>query len=307
MTQATAAAGTTQAGTAGQRAANYQASRRLVTPDRLRGFFAPRSIAMVGASDNSGWARFIVANCGLTGFTGPLTAVHPKATTAFGLPVVPSLRDLKEPPDLAFILAPLPAVESVLDDMGAAGVRNAVVLASGYREVGAQGRALEDSMISRAIANDVTVLGPNCLGYLNAHTGAAPFSLTLPPPLTMGGVGIALQSGALATVVLTFAKAHAIGLSVLTSVGNESMMKTVDVIDYFVEDDATKVIALFLEEMGDPVRFAQAAARADAAGKPVVALKVGSSPAGQQAALAHTGSVAGDDAGVRGGVRRVKK
>jgi acetate---CoA ligase (ADP-forming) len=196
-------------------------------------------------------------------------------------------------------------VESVLDDMGTAGVRNAVVLASGYREVGAAGRALEDSMVSRAIANDVTVLGPNCLGYLNAHTGAAPYSLTLPSPLTRGGVGIALQSGALASVVLTFAKAHAIGLSVLTSVGNESMMKTVDVIDYFVEDDATTVIALFLEEIGDPVRFAQAAARADAAGKPVVALKVGSSPAGQQAALAHTGSVAGDDAVVSAALRQM--
>ncbi len=305
MTQATAAAGTTPAGTAGQRAANYQASRRLVTPDRLRGFFAPRSISMVGASDNSGWARFIVVNCGLTGFAGPLTAVHPKAKSAFGLPVVPSLRDLDEPPDLAFILAPLPAVESVLDDMGAAGVSNAVVLASGYREVGAEGRALEDSMISRAIANDVTVLGPNCLGYLNAHTGAAPYSLTLPSPLTAGRVGIALQSGALAAVVLTFAKAHAIGLSVLTSVGNESMMKTVDVIDYFVEDEATGVIALFLEEIGDPVRFAQAAARADAAGKPIVALKVGASPAGQQAALAHTGSVAGDDAVVSAALRQM--
>src|SRR5579863_891696 len=305
MTQATAAAGTTSAGTVGQRVANYQASRRLVTPDRLREFFAPRSIAMVGASDNSGWARFIVVNCGLTGFAGPLTAVHPTAKSAFGLPVVRSLRDLDEPPDLAFILAPLPAVESVLDDMGAAGVPNAVVLASGYREVGAEGRALEDSMISRAIANDVTVLGPNCLGYLNAHTGAAPYSLTLPSPLTAGRVGIALQSGALAAVVLTFAKAHAIGLSMLTSVGNESMMKTVDVIDYFVEDEATGVIALFLEEIGDPVRFAQAAARADAAGKPIVALKVGSSPAGQQAALAHTGSVAGDDAVVSAALRQM--
>ena len=315
MTQATAAAGPVPEGTApevtvpevtvGQRAANYQASRRLVTPGRLREFFAPRSISLVGASDNSGWARFIVVNCGLTGFAGRLTAVHPTAKSAFGLPVVPSLRDLDEPPDLAFILAPRPAVESVLDDMGAAGVRSAIVLASGYREVGAEGRALEDSMIARAIANDVTVLGPNCLGYLNAHTGAAPYSLTLPPPLTAGGVGIALQSGALASVVLTFARAHAIGLSVLTSVGNESMMKTVDVIDYFVEDEATRVIALFLEEIGDPVRFAQAAARADAAGKPIVALKVGSSPAGQQAALAHTGSVAGNDAVVSAALRQM--
>src|ERR1700745_743785 len=102
-------------------------ARELVTPQRLREFFAPRSIALVGASDNSGWARFIVASGATAGFAGPLQAVHPRARSAFGLPVVPSLRDLPEPADLAFILAPLHAVEGVLDDMGAAGVPNAVV------------------------------------------------------------------------------------------------------------------------------------------------------------------------------------
>lgn len=285
--------------------ANYLASRELVTPRRLREFFAPRSIAMVGASDNSGWARFIVASCATTGFAGPLIPVHPKAKTAFGLPAVPNLRDLPEPVDLAFILAPLPAVESVLDDMAATGVRNAVVLASGYREVGEEGQSLENSMVTRAISHGITVLGPNCMGFLNAHTGAAPFALTVPSPLLTGPVGIAMQSGALATVVLSFARAHAIGVSMLTSLGNESMIKTVDVIDYLVEDDATKVICLFLEEIGDPVRFARAARKADAAGKPIVALKVGSSPAGQQAALAHTGSVAGDDAVVGAALRQL--
>ena len=125
------------AGAAATYPASYWAARELVTPQRLREFFAPRSIALVGASDNSGWARFIVASCATAGFAGPLTAVHPRATTAFGLPVVPSLRDLPEPADLAFILAPLHAVEGVLDGMGAAGIRHAVVLASGYREVGA--------------------------------------------------------------------------------------------------------------------------------------------------------------------------
>src|SRR5262249_58513893 len=99
-------------------------------------------------------------------------------------------------------------------------------------------------------------------------------------------------SGAVAGVVLAFAKAHAIGLSVLTSMGNEAMMKTADVLDYLVEDEATRVICLFLEEIGDPARFALVAEKADQAGKPIVALKVGSSPAGQQAALAHTRSVA---------------
>jgi len=286
-------------------AANYQASRALVTPARLRSFFAPKSIAMVGASDNSGWGRFIVTSCLTTGFAGPVIPVHPRAQTAFGRPVVPNLRNLDEPVDLAFILAPLPAVESVLDDMGAAGIKNAIVLASGYREVGGEGVQLEDSMIARAVANDVTVLGPNCLGFLNAHTRSAPYALTLPPPLAAGPVGIVLQSGALASVVLAFTKAHGIGLSILTSVGNESMMKTTDVLEYLIEDEATKVIALFLEEIGDPARFARMAERADAAGKPIVALKVGSSPLGQQAALAHTGSVAGDDAVIDAALRQL--
>jgi acetate---CoA ligase (ADP-forming) len=287
------------------RPANQRASRELVTPDRLREFFAPRSIAMVGASDNSGWARFIVASCATAGFTGRLIPVHPTAATAFGLPVVPSLRDVAEPVDLAFILAPIQAVEAVLDDMGAAGIRNAIVLASGYREIGEAGGGLEDAMTARAIANGVTVLGPNCLGFLNAHRRSAPFALNVPPPLTAGPVGIALQSGALASVVLAFARAHGIGVSTLTSLGNECMMSTVDVLNYLVEDDATRVICLFLEEIRDAAAFALAAARADQAAKPIVALKVGSSAVGQQAALAHTGSVAGNDAVVDAALRQL--
>jgi acyl-CoA synthetase (NDP forming) len=282
-----------------------RAAPELVTTERLREFFAPRSIALVGASDNSGWARLIVASCATTGFPGPLTAVHPTAKSAFGLPVVRNLRDLPEPADLAFILAPVQAVEGVLDDMGATGIPNAVVLASGYREVGPDGRELEDALVARAIANGVTILGPNCLGFVNAHTRSAPYALTLPAPLIPGPVGVALQSGALASVVLAFAKAHAIGLSMLTSMGNEAMMKTADVLDYLVEDEATKVICLFLEEIGDPAAFAAVAAKADRAGKPIVALKVGSSPAGQQAAMAHTGSVAGDDAVVDAVLRQL--
>jgi acetate---CoA ligase (ADP-forming) len=281
------------------------AARELVTTERLREFFAPRSIALVGASDNSGWARLIVASCKAIGFGGPLTAVHPTATGAFGLPVVRRLRDLPEPADLAFILAPVPAVESVLDDMGQTGIPNGVVLASGYRETGSAGKELEDALVARAVANGVTILGPNCLGFVNARTRSAPYALTLPAPLIPGPVGVALQSGALASVVLAFARAHAIGLSVLTSMGNEAMMKTADVLGYLVEDEATKVICLFLEEIGDPVAFAAVAEKADRAGKPIVALKVGSSPAGQQAAMAHTGSVAGDDAVVDAVLRQL--
>jgi acyl-CoA synthetase (NDP forming) len=276
-----------------------------VTPEWLRDFFAPKSIALVGASDTSGWARFIVASSATVGYAGPLITVHPGHATAFGKPTVPSLRDLPEPVDLAFILAPVQAVESVLDDAGAAGVRSAIVLASGYREVGQDGRVLEDQMIARARENAVTVLGPNCLGFVNAHARSAPFALTVPKPLTAGPVGIALQSGALASVVLAFARSRAIGVSTLATMGNESMISTLDVLDYLVEDENTRVICLFLEEIGDLEKFARAAGRADQAGKPIVALKVGSSAAGQRAALAHTGSVAGDDAVVGAVLRQL--
>ena len=260
---------------------------------------------MVGASDTSGWARFIVASSATVGYPGPLITVHPGHATAFGKPTVPSLRDLPDPVDLAFILAPVQAVERVLEDAGAAGVRSAIVLASGYREVGQDGRALEDQMVARARTNAVTVLGPNCLGFLNAHARSAPFALTVPKPLTAGPVGIALQSGALASVVLAFARSHAIGVSMLTTMGNESMISTLDVLDYLVEDENTRVICLFLEEIGDLEQFARAAGKADQAGKPIVALKVGSSAAGQRAALAHTGSVAGDDAVVDAVLRQL--
>ncbi len=282
-----------------------EALRPLVTPARLAEFFAPRSVAVVGASDTSGWAQYVVLSSQVAGFTGPLIPVHPRHEEAFGRPTVPSLRHLDEPVDLAFVLAPQHAVEDVLDDAAAAGVRHVVVLASGYREAGAAGRDLQDRLVARAVKHDITLLGPNGLGFLNAHARCAPFGLVIPPPLIAGPVGIVLQSGALATAVLAFTRAHAIGVSVLASMGNEAMITTADVIEYLVDDPATKVITLFLEEVSRPADFARAAARAAAAGKPIVAMKVGSSPVGRAAALAHTGSVAGDDAVAGAALRRL--
>ena len=267
-----------------------------VTPQRLREFFAPRSLAVVGASDTSGWAQFILAAGAATGFGGPLIPVHPRHQTVFGRPAVPSLRDLAEPVDLAFVMVPTHAVPDVIDDAAAAGVRNAVVLASGYREVGAEGSARQDRLVQQAAQNSILLLGPNCLGFLNAHTPAGPFALSVPLPLKPGPVGIALQSGALASAVLAFARSRAIGVSTVVTLGNESMISTADVLGYLAADEQTRVICLFLEEISEPESFAAAARAAAAHNKPVVVLKTGSSPAGQVAALAHTGSIAGDDA-----------
>jgi acetate---CoA ligase (ADP-forming) len=279
--------------------------RARVEPDRLREFFAPRSLAVVGASDASGWAQFIAASSAATGFSGPLIPVHPKHATVFGRPAVRSLRDLAEPVDLAFIMTPTHAVPDVIDDAGAAGIRNAIVLASGYGEAGPAGQAEQARLVAQAAGYGIVLLGPNCLGFLNAHARAGPFALTIPLPLRPGPVGLALQSGALASVMLAFARARAIGVSTVVSLGNESMISTADVLDYLVRDEQTRVICLFLEEIREPDRFAQAAEAAGRAGKPIVALKAGSSPVGQATALAHTGSIAGDDAVVDAVLRRL--
>jgi len=302
---ATATVGEGTGSSAVAAAAARAAARELVTPDRLAEFFAPRSIAMVGASETSGWSRFIVAASAAIGYPGPLLPVHPRHDTIFGRPAVRSLRDLDEPADLAFILVPTHAVAEVIEDAGAAGVRNAVVLASGYREAGSAGQTLEDDLVAAAARHGIMLLGPNTLGFLNTAAKAAPFGLTVPLPLTAGPVGIALQSGALSSALLAFARSQAIGVSTLASLGNEAMITTADVLDYLVADEQTKVICLFLEGIGDPRAFSAAAQRADEAGKPIVALKVGASQAGQQAALAHTGAIAGDDAVVDAALRQL--
>ena len=236
------------------------AARQLITPQRLAEFFAPRSIALVGASETSGWSRFIVAASSAVGYAGPLLPVHPRHEKIFGRPAVRSLRDLTEPADLAFILAPTEAVESVIEDAAAAGVGNVVVLASGYREGGPAGRELEERLVAQAAGHGIVLLGPNTLGFLNTAAKAAPFALTVPLPLTPGPVGIALQSGALSSALLAFARAQAIGVSTVASLNNEAMITTADVLDYLVADEHTKVICMFLEEIGDPAAFSATAA-----------------------------------------------
>jgi len=277
----------------------------LTSPARLAEFFAPRRIALVGASETSGWSRFVFAAAAAAGFSGELIPVHPVHRTVFGRPAVRRLADLAAPADLAFVMVPTHAVAEIIEESGEAGRRGAVVLASGYREAGDAGRAEQDLLAGRARELGITLLGPNCLGFVNVHDGAAPFALTLPSPLTPGPVGIALASGALAGVVLGFARSRAIGVSTLVTLGNEAMVTAADVIEYFVEDDRTRAICVFLEDVGDVARLSAAAERADLAGKPIVALKTGSSPAGQRAALAHTGSVTGNDAVANAALRQL--
>lgn len=274
----------------------------LTTPARLDAFFSPRSIAVVGASETSYWGRNVFNNLTASGFEGRLFPVNPKRKTVFGLPCFQSLRDIPEPVDLVYVAAPTDAVPSVLDDAAASGIRNAVVIAAGFSESGAHERQAD--LIAQARRNGVTVLGPNCPGFVNVAAGVSAYGQDVPAGMKSGQVSIVLQSGALATVVLKLARAHGIGLSKLVCMGNEAVIQTVDVLEYLIGDKDTRVVAMFLEQIKAGGRFLELANRALLAGKAIVVLKAGRTAAGQKSALAHTGAVAGDDAVVDAALRQ---
>lgn len=282
-----------------------------LSPGRLAGFFAPRSLAIVGASDTAYWSRNAHANLAVIGFPGQVVPVNPKRPHVFGLPCVASLRDLGAPVDLAYIATQPAFLPAILDDAAAAGVRNAVVVAAGFGESGPAGQTLQRDLADQARRLGIVLLGPNCPGFLNVTDRVAAYGQQIPIGLPRGGVGVVLQSGALTTVVLKFAIAHDIGLSKVVCLGNEAVIRASDVLEHLIEDPDTRVIAMFLEQIRDGARFLALAERALRQGKSIVVLKAGRTPAGQRAALAHTGAVAGDEAVIdavlrQSGIARVR-
>ncbi len=205
-------------------------------PAGLRALFHPRSIALVGASDRSGWSAGTFGNLRGHGFPGPVHLVNPRAEIVHGEKAYPSLADVPGPVDLAFVMVPTDAVLPVLRAGAEAGIRAYVVLTSGFGETGADGARREAEVAAFAGDRGLTILGPNGNGYINAAAGITPYGLPIPPPLLRGPVGVVLQSGALASSVLTFAQARNIGVSLLVSMGNESMLSVADVVGYLVDD-----------------------------------------------------------------------
>ncbi|WP_226872096.1 acetate--CoA ligase family protein [Microbispora sitophila] len=257
--------------------------------------FNPRSIALVGATDKSGWSISTLTNLRTHGFRGPVHLVNPRGGVVHGEQAHRSLSDIPGQVDLAYVMVPTTAVLPVLREGAKLGIRHYVILTAGFGETGPEGAALETEIVDFARENDLTVLGPNGNGFINAAADVTPYGLPIPSPLLRGSVGVVLQSGALASSVLGFAQARNVGISLLTSMGNESLVTVTDVIDYLVDDPATKAIALFLESVRDPAAFSRAARRALLAGKPIVALKIGRSRLASRTAQAHTGALVGDD------------
>lgn len=265
------------------------------SPGAVGALVRPSSIALVGATDKSGWSVNTHANLRGHGFAGPVYLVNKRGGTVHGERAYPSLSAIGAPVDLAYVMVPAPAVLGVLREGAALGIRGYVVLTAGFGETGPEGRQMEEEITRFAAARGLTILGPNGNGFVHAAAGITPFGLAVPPPLLAGPVGVVLQSGGLASSVLTLAQARNVGLSLLTAVGNEAMISVTDVMSYLVDDPGTTVIALFLESVRHPGEFASVCLRAARAGKPVVALKVGASARAASTARAHTGALTGDD------------
>lgn len=270
-------------------------TRRIPT-ERLLSFFKPRSIVLVGATDNSRWSLYTYDNLKNYAFPGPIYLVNPNHEIVHGQRTLKSLRELPEPVDLAFIMVSTQRVLPLVAEAAEMGIRNFVVLTAGFSEMGAEGARLEHELITFSQKHGLILLGPNGNGYINITDQITPYGLPVAKPITPGPVGVVLQSGALASAVLAFSQAHAIGLSLLVSMGNESMISVTDVVDYLLEDDNTRAIALFLESIRQPEELRRVAEKARACKKPIVVLKIGRSELGSRVALAHTGSLVGDDA-----------
>jgi acyl-CoA synthetase (NDP forming) len=266
------------------------------SPEQVRQLFNPRSIALIGATDKSRWSWSTFGNLRLHQFPGPVYLVNPRGIPVHDQDSYASIADLPPGVDLAFVMVPTTAVLSVLDQAADHGIGSVVLLTSGFAETGDEGAELERQVTDLARRRGLTILGPNGNGFINAAAGITPYGLAIDPPLLRGPVGVVLQSGALASAVLAFAQSRNIGVSLLVSMGNESMVSMTDVMRYLIDDEQTRVIALFVEAVRHPGEFLALAREALAKGKPVVAIKVGRSQAGARVARAHTGSLVGDDA-----------
>jgi len=262
----------------------------------MRAFFAPRGVAVVGASrEPKGIGRAILQNLVEHGYPGPLHAVHPEARSIGTIPAVPRVGDIPGPVDLAILCVPRDAVPPVVEDCIAKGVQALVVITAGFGETGAAGREREAALLDRVRSAGMRMVGPNCMGILSTDPQApldATFAPVAPPP---GCIAMSTQSGALGLVILDYARSLDLGLSSFVSIGNAADVSTNDLLVFWSQDPRTRVILLYVESFGNPRNFSLIARRVGRT-KPIVAVKSGRSEAGARAASSHTGALASRDA-----------
>jgi len=266
--------------------------------DALRLALAPRSIAVIGASDN---AHKIggrpLAYLARFGFAGVVYPINPTRDQVQGLRCFPSLQALPERPDIAIVAVPGDAAVEAVDECAAASVALCIVMSSGFGDVDAAGKAREQAMAARARAQGMRVVGPNSQGLANFGTGAvASFSTMFTEVAPADGpVGIISQSGAMSVIPYGLLRARGVGVRHSHATGNDCDVTVCELATVVAEDPGLKLLLLYLEGIPDPWHLAEAARIARQRGLPIVALKAGRSAAGQEAASSHTGALANED------------
>lgn len=261
----------------------------------VRRLLEPASIALVGASDKSRWSANVFANLQTGGYAGKVHLVNPRGAHAHGRQCATSCAAIGEAVDVGLIMAPAAAVADAVADLSEAGGRSAVILTAGFAEVGAEGQALQERVRAVAAKKRVRLLGPNCLGYINFTNRAYVWTTAVKAPSRNQGLAIVSQSGATAYFLSVLAYQQDVGLSHVISTGNEADLDSSSFIEYLLEDDRARSLALFAETFRHPQRFLRVAERALQVGKPLVILKVGASEITAKSAMAHTGALVGDD------------
>ena len=278
-------------------------SAAITLQHHLRSAMAPRSLAVIGASERSGaLGAAVFGNIRAGTFAGAVYPVNPKYRQLDGLRCYARLADLPEAPDLAVIVTPAATVPGLVDQAAVLGVRHVIVLSAGFAEAGAEGKALQDDLLARARAHGVRVLGPNCLGIMRPGIGLnASFARA---PARPGSVALVSQSGAILAALLDQAWAAGFGFSSVVSTGAGMDVEFAEILDFLANDPDTRSIVLYIEGVHD-ARGLLSSVRAAVSAKPVVVLKVGRHLSGSAAAMSHTGALVGNDAVFDAALRRV--
>ncbi len=261
----------------------------------LDAIFRPQSIAVIGASrERGGVGREILGNLVTYEFKGSVYPVNPRANTVMSMKCFPSLSAIPDPVDLAIIVVPARIVPQIMEECGKKGVRGAIIISAGFKEVGEKGARLESEVAAIAKKYGIRVVGPNCMGAINTEPDVrmnATFAITMPLD---GTIGLMSQSGALCGTLLDYAREADIGFSRFVSMGNKMDVSANDLLEAWEIDDAVKLVLMYIESFGNPRKFTRIA-RSLSRKKPVVAVKSGRTVAGARAISSHTGSLAEGD------------
>ncbi|PMB14361.1 acetyl CoA synthetase subunit alpha [Fischerella thermalis CCMEE 5282] len=268
----------------------------------LDAIFAPKSIAVIGASQREGSVgRTVLWNLISHPFGGTVFPVNPKHHSVLGIKTYPNIAAVPEPVDLAIVITPASTVPGVIGECVDAGVKGAIVLSAGFKEIGTTGAELEQQVLQQVRRGKMRLIGPNCLGVMNPHTGLnATFAHGMALP---GKVGFISQSGALCTAILDWSFRENVGFSAFISIGSMLDVGWGDLIYYLGDDPHTESIVIYMESIGDARSFLSAA-REVALTKPIIVIKAGRTAAAAKAAASHTGALAGSDAVFDAALRR---